>query len=152
MGTFVVTGAASGIGAAVRHRLESDGGRVIGMDLRGAEIDADLSTAAGRAEGVAKARALAGGALAGVVACAGLGPHVTDAAAVASVNFFGATAVLGGLCDALVAGGAAVAVASNAATLSVDSDNAVAAACLDDDEAAARRHATELGGQPTYGA
>src|SRR6185369_18077595 len=41
MGTFVVTGSGSGIGAAVRRRLERDGGTVVGVDLRDAEITAD---------------------------------------------------------------------------------------------------------------
>jgi nucleoside-diphosphate-sugar epimerase len=48
MGTIVVTGAAGGIGRATRARLEADGHRVIGVDVRDAEIIADLGTAAGR--------------------------------------------------------------------------------------------------------
>ena len=52
---IAVTGSASGIGAAIRARLERDGARVLGVDIRDAEVVADLSTAAGCA-----ARASAG--------------------------------------------------------------------------------------------
>lgn len=149
MGTFVVTGSGSGIGAAVRRRLERHGSRVVGIDLRDAEIVADLSTASGRSAAVAAVLEREP-VLAGVVACAGLGPHVPDAAAIVSVNFFGAVAVLDGLRAAVVAGrGAAVAVSSNSARLP-NSDSAIAFACLDGDETAARAHAQVLGGQLAY--
>ena len=49
MSHAVVTGSASGIGAAVRTRLEAAGHTVVGVDLRDAEIQADLSKADGRA-------------------------------------------------------------------------------------------------------
>ena len=48
MGTIVVTGSGSGIGAATAARLRADGHTVIGVDLRGAEIEADLGTPEGR--------------------------------------------------------------------------------------------------------
>jgi NAD(P)-dependent dehydrogenase (short-subunit alcohol dehydrogenase family) len=44
----VVTGSASGIGAATRKRFERSGDTVIGIDIRDAEIVADLSTHDGR--------------------------------------------------------------------------------------------------------
>src|SRR5262245_48744845 len=103
MGTVVITGAASGIGAAVRRRVERDGHRVVGVDLRGAEIEADLSDVGGRDAAVARVRALAPQGLDGLVACAGLGPHVADHASIVSVNYFGAVAVLAGLRDLLAA-------------------------------------------------
>ena len=150
MGVVVVTGSGSGIGAAVRRRLESSGARVVGVDVRGAEVIADLGTIDGRATAVAGALAMAPS-LDGVVACAGLGPHVSDRPAIVSVNYFGAVAVLEGLRQALVAGrGAAVAVSSNSATLP-NSDNPIAAACLADDEREARRLASDADGQSPYG-
>ena len=151
MGTHAVTGSGSGIGAAVRGRLERAGARVIGVDLRGAEIEADLGTSAGRAAAIAAVLDRAGRRLDGVVACAGLGPHVTDAAAIVSVNFFGAVAVLDGLREALAATrGAAVAISSNSAIIP-NSDNAIVGACLAGDETDARRLAVEPSGQPAYG-
>jgi len=61
MRTIAVSGAASGIGAAVRARLEASGERVIGIDLRDAEVVADLGTPGGRAAAVAAALEHAGG-------------------------------------------------------------------------------------------
>ena len=43
MRNIVITGSASGIGAATKAQLEANGDRVIGIDLRDAEIIADLS-------------------------------------------------------------------------------------------------------------
>ncbi|MET1000951.1 MAG: NAD-dependent epimerase, partial [Acidimicrobiia bacterium] len=48
MGTIALTGSAGGIGAATRVRLEHDGHRVIGVDVRDAEVIADLASPAGR--------------------------------------------------------------------------------------------------------
>ena len=47
MRTIAITGAASGMGAATKARLESDGHRVIGVDQRDADVVADLSSAEG---------------------------------------------------------------------------------------------------------
>ena len=48
VGTYAISGSASGIGAATRARLEADGHRVIGVDIGDAEVVADLGTPAGR--------------------------------------------------------------------------------------------------------
>ena len=44
--TIAVSGTASGLGLAVRQRLEAAGDRVVGVDLRDAEVIADLERAA----------------------------------------------------------------------------------------------------------
>ena len=46
--TYVVTGSASGIGRATTDLLTERGHRVIGVDVRDADVVADLSTAEGR--------------------------------------------------------------------------------------------------------
>ena len=61
MGTHVVTGAAGGIGSALRERLEGDGHTVIGVDVRDAEVIADLATVDGRAAMVAAVTEACGG-------------------------------------------------------------------------------------------
>ncbi|MEW6267661.1 MAG: SDR family oxidoreductase [Thermodesulfobacteriota bacterium] len=149
----MLSGSASGIGAAVRGRLERDGCRVLGVDLRDAEVIADLSAPEGRERAVAGVQALAER-VDGVVACAGIGPQAEPRARIASVNYFGATALLAGLRPLLARGDApaAVAVSSNSATISPGADGPLAAACLADDEAGALRLAAELDGATVYAA
>jgi NAD(P)-dependent dehydrogenase (short-subunit alcohol dehydrogenase family) len=152
MRTVVVTGTASGIGAAIRAALEAEGARVVGVDLRDAEVLADLATPAGRAQAVAAARRAVEGRLAGVVACAGVGPQVESHSTIVSLDYFGAQAVLAGLRDCLAAvpESAAVAVSSNSAALP-GMDGPLVAACLAGDEGQARTLALELDGQRVYG-
>jgi NAD(P)-dependent dehydrogenase (short-subunit alcohol dehydrogenase family) len=140
VGIAAVTGSASGIGAAVRRRLERDGDRVIGVDLRGAEVEADLATPAGRARAIAAVLECSGGTLDRMVACAGVGPHVADHPLIASVNYFGAVDVLDGLLPALRGrpGAAAVAVCSNSAQLGPFQEHPYVLALLEHDEPRAR--------------
>jgi NAD(P)-dependent dehydrogenase (short-subunit alcohol dehydrogenase family) len=111
--TIVVTGAASGLGAAVADRLKRDDHRVIGIDRHQADIVADLGTPEGRAQAVREATDRASGVLDGVVSCAGLGPY-DEPTAITRVNYFGALAILDGLRDCLARGNqpAAVAISS----------------------------------------
>lgn len=152
MRVVAVTGSASGIGAAVCERLAREGCRVIGVDLRASDVTADLSDPAGRARAVEGVRALAGSTLDGLVACAGLGPQVASRETLVSVNYFGATALLDGLRPLLAQGKqpSAVAISSNSATIVPEGDGALVAACLDGDEASARRIAAALDGSSVY--
>lgn len=98
--TYLVTGAASGIGKVTAAVLESKGHRVIGADLADADIQADLSTPDGRRELVRRATELSEGVLHGVLAVAGL---VVPRPVTVSVNHFGAVATLEGLRPLLAA-------------------------------------------------
>jgi NAD(P)-dependent dehydrogenase (short-subunit alcohol dehydrogenase family) len=150
MGLVAVSGSASGIGAALRAKLEAAGHRVVGIDVLGADVVADLSRPDGRRAAVDAVRACAAGGLDGLVTCAGIGPHVDDWPLIASLNYFGSHALLAGLRDLLAtAHGAAVAVASNAATIS-PVDDALVDACLAGDEPAARARAAATSGQHAY--
>lgn len=150
--TYAITGSASGLGAATRDLLAGAGARVIGVDLRGADIDADLSTAEGRADAIAAVLEASDGILDGVVPCAGLGPQVPDLAAMLSVNYFGSVALLDGCDDALAAGDApaAVLISSHAVMLDPTVDAALVDACTAGDEDAARARAAELPGNSVY--
>lgn len=151
MGTVAVTGCATGIGAALRARLENAGGRVIGIDIRNAEIIADLSTPDGRSAALARVKETSGNRLDGLVTCAGVGPQTEPWSTIVSLNYFGAQFLLEGLRDALAAGErpAAVAVSSNSCVLpGVDTE--LVAACLAGDEPAARRIGMTMDGHRNY--
>lgn len=141
-----MSGAASGIGAATKDRLERDGHRVIGVDLAKADVEADLSTPAGRADAVARVRELAPDGIDGVVPCAGIAGYTgTDPALLISVNYFGAIALVEGLRDLLASagGGSVVLLASNSVTCQPGWPEGPVDACLAGDEAAARAAAAE---------
>jgi NAD(P)-dependent dehydrogenase (short-subunit alcohol dehydrogenase family) len=125
--TYLITGSASGIGAATAKVIEGRGGRVIGCDLRNADIEIDLSTAEGRQALVDQAAKL--GPLDAVLAVAG-GGHT----GMIETNYFGAVATLEGLRPLLLQSDAprAAAVASTA-SLSL-ANNEVVELCLAGDE------------------
>jgi len=69
----LVTGSASGIGAGTMKVLQAAGHELIGADLRGAEINGDLSNAAGRSRAIEAVLERCKGQLEGLALCAGLG-------------------------------------------------------------------------------
>jgi len=147
--TCAITGSASGIGLAIRRKLESEGARVIGVDLREAEVQTDLASHEGRAAAVAGVLAACRGRLDRLVLSAGVGAHVRPPSLVAAVNYFGALAPLDGLFEALRAGEspAALVVASNSGQLAPLDQHPYVAALLAGDEAEAGRIA-DAGGSP----
>ena len=153
MRTVVVTGSASGMGAATKARLEADGGRVIGIDLRDADIVADLGTADGREVAISSVNELVGDAIDGLVTWAGL-PGLTErpGSLLVSVNYFGTIALLDGLRPLLANGErpAAVAISSNSTTCQPGVPMEVAARCLAGDEAGARDAADAVGSLAAY--
>ncbi|MFH9818711.1 SDR family oxidoreductase [Streptomyces sp. NPDC017230] len=134
----IVTGSGSGIGAALTALLRTRGDRVIGVDLRGGEVDADLSTPDGRAAAAAAATEAAEGVVDAVVTCAGTSVPGT---AMVTVNYFGTTEFVTALRPALAAAPRprVVVIGSISGTQPTDPD--VVAACLADDEDKALAHA-----------
>jgi NAD(P)-dependent dehydrogenase (short-subunit alcohol dehydrogenase family) len=150
--TIAITGAASGIGLATARRLEAQGTRILGIDVRGATIVADLSTRGGRAAATSRVREMTSERLDGLVACAGVGPTGGPPALIVSVNYFGAVELLDGLRSALATGRgpAAVAVLSNSATAVPAVREDLVACLLDGDEARACALADGLDGTTAY--
>lgn len=139
--TYVVTGSASGIGATTTQLLRERGEHVIGIDLKGAEIEADLSAPEGRSAAAAKAIELAGGTIDAVIACAGISAPIPKTI---SVNYFGVTELLEQLRPALAKSSAPrAAVVSSMASLQHNSREMVEAA-LAGDEAGAVKIAEEF--------
>lgn len=127
----VVTGSASGIGAATAQLLAAAGDRVIGVDQRDADVVADLSTSEGRQAATAGVLALTGEAIDAVVACAGtssLSPLDIK------VNFFGVADLLDGLRPALARATAPRAAVASSISSTQPFDAGVVTACGDRDE------------------
>ncbi len=147
----LITGSASGIGAATRQALQAAGHDVIGVDLHSgdneADIEADLSTAAGRRAAIDAALARCGGTLDGLVLCAGLGAQVSPASKIVSVNYFGVVDLLDALLPALRNGAqpAAVVISSVASSQLAWDRNPLAAMLEAGDEAGAGAIANAAG-------
>jgi len=132
--TTVITGAGSGIGAALTNMLTERGERVIGVDLADAAVVADLSTPDGRAAAVARVTGLSDGVVDAVVTSAGTS---VPGEAMVTVNFFGSTAFLEGVRPLLARSSAPRVALVGSISCTQQADEAVVAACLRDDEQAA---------------
>ena len=143
--SIVVTGSASGIGAAVSAHFQKAGEKVIGIDIKGSDIVADLSTMEGREAAIAGVKECCH-ALDGLAACAGLGSTTRPVSLIGSVNYFGVVDLLDGLLELLQRGKnpAAVVISSMAAVISSPKDPYVLA-LLDHNEAEAARIIDERG-------
>lgn len=142
--TYVVTGSASGIGAATRAMLEAEGHAVIGVDLHDAEVVGDLATEAGRAAVASIDHANA------VIACAGVSGANAPPELVVRLNYFGAVATVEALRPRLelATDPRAVVVASSAALFPVNDE--LVEACLDGAEDLAAELAAGLDGAAAY--
>ncbi len=137
MRTYVVTGAASGIGKATKELLEGRGERVIGVDLQGTDISADIATREGRS---ALAEAVAAHAPDGIDAIVAVAGVAVPTSLTVRVNYFGTLATLEELRPQLAGSDAprAVVVSSMASLMPVD-DELVALLSAGDEEAAVAR-------------
>lgn len=141
MSTYVVSGAASGMGAATTALLRSLGHRVVTVDQRDADVVADLGKPAGRAEALEQITAEVGDTLDGVALFAGLvGLTGRPASLLASVNYFGSVELFEGLRPLLARAGTSFALAacSNSMTCQPGISEDLVEALLSGDEERAR--------------
>lgn len=143
--TTLITGAASGIGAALKSWLEAHGGQVIGVDRVRADELCDLGRPDERAA-LCDRLLSAGRRIDAIVACAGVSPPV-PARTVVAVNYFGVTDLLERLLPLLhrAEQPRAVVVSSLASVHPVDAE--LVARCLAGDEAGACELGETLGEQ-----
>ncbi|WP_407440600.1 SDR family oxidoreductase [Rhodococcus sp. (in: high G+C Gram-positive bacteria)] len=157
MGVYVVTGSASGMGKASAERLRAAGHTVIGVDIRDADVVADLSTPQGRSDAIRGTLDLAGATLDGAVLAAGLGPTPGREPLIAQVNVRGVIDLLVGWRPALAAAGNSkvVVFGSNSTTTTPGVPNSAVKAFLagDMDKGVARATRIAKSGPPfTYAA
>lgn len=129
--TYVVTGAGSGIGQATAALLRERGQTVVGVDIKGAEVTADLSNREGRQRAVVDTLKVAGDKVDAVIACAGVS---APKAFTVAVNYFGVTEFVEGLIPTLARSPAPrVAVVSSIASLQPNSAELVEALLAGDE-------------------
>lgn len=151
MGTFAVTGAASGIGQAVAEQLKADGNDVITVDIHNAEINGDLSDREQLGSVIEAIQDRAQGGLDGLVPCAGLGPEFGDKAKIPLVNYFSVVDMVNALRPALKKkAGAIVLISSNSSQI-MEYNADYIAALLDDNRSEAVKIAGAVDGQTLYG-
>jgi len=151
MGIYAVTGSASGIGAAIVSKLQALGHRVIGVDLRNADINVDLATAQGRQAAIAGIQAASPDGLHGFVPCAGVGPQTSPLELIARINFFGTTVLVEALKEHLARQrGNIVLISSNSATMG-EYNPGYLQALAEGDETGACQLINKLDGQTAYG-
>ena len=131
MGTYAVTGGASGIGASVCKALQKHGHDTISIDIRNADINADLSTEAGCQDAIKQLHAKASSGLDGFVPCAGVGTNIPGDTLVA-INYVGVVRTTEGAMDLLQKkNGTVVVISSNSITMKYD-NSALCEALLDE--------------------
>ena len=151
MGQYVVTGAASGIGRAIKSALEDEGHSVIGVDLRNADLCADLSKEVELQGVIRDIRARCPEGLDGFVPCAGAGVENPIKTLIPLVNYFAVVEMVEGLMPSLESKrGAVVLMCSNSATMQ-GHDEAYVQSLLDNDRDKALGLAESLMGFQLYG-
>lgn len=149
MATYVITGGASGIGAAIAAQLASEGHKTLSVDIKDADIVADLSTDDGRQGAIEAIRRATADGIKGLVTCAGLGSHVPDKALITRVNYFGSVELIEGLREHLASNNADVLlVSSNSAPMQTNPD--FVQQLLSGDAQAACDTASDMQAQPVY--
>lgn len=149
MGTYAITGATTGIGAAVREKLQAQGDTVISIDIRDADIVADLATDAG-CEAASKAlQEKASSGLDGLVPCAGVGPS-SPGNVVAALNYTGVVKAVEGAMPLLEKKqGSVVLISSNSIPMKADNEK-LCALLLDGKYTEAHEHAKNSDGHANY--
>ena len=140
MRNIVISGSASGIGLATKERLTADGARVIGVDVKDADIIADLSTPNGRKHAIDQSLEMSGGAIDSLVLCAGLSGLFSPADTTLSLNYFGSVDLFDALRPAMEgqSNACAIGLVSNSAQFGIDYNDPMVLALLESDETKCR--------------
>ncbi len=137
MGRYAITGGASGIGAALLSSLVDAGHSVINIDIRDADLIADLTTEEGRQGAITGVLELAPDGLDGFVPLAGIAGGAATGRVITALNYFGTVRLIEGLRGALAKNsGAIVILSSNSAPMEVGGEALVSSLLADKESAA----------------
>lgn len=136
--SIVVTGAASGIGRSLAELLVERGDTVIGVDLEGTEVCADLSTPRGRRQAADAVSRRCDGVLDAAVCCAG---SSVPRPGTVGVNYFGTVGFVEALRSELATARQPRVAVVGSITDTQDFDENITKSCLAGDEEAAVKHA-----------
>jgi NAD(P)-dependent dehydrogenase (short-subunit alcohol dehydrogenase family) len=148
MGNYAMTGGATGIGASIKQQLSDDGHSVLVVDIKQADIEADLSSVEGRAAAIAALQEQCVNGLDGFIACAGVASHAPTALTT-SLNYYGSVELVNGVRNLLAKNqGKVILVSSNSAPMSSNTD--YVDALLDKTESDALKIAEGIDGHQAY--
>ncbi len=148
MANYAMTGGATGIGAAIKDQLRTDGHSVVVVDIKDADIQADLSNSEGRASAIASLQAQCASGLDGFIACAGVASQAPPALTT-SLNYYGSVELVNGVRELLSKNrGKVILVSSNSAPMSSNGD--YVDALLEKDETQALKVAEDIDGHQAY--
>ncbi|MCB1845582.1 MAG: SDR family NAD(P)-dependent oxidoreductase, partial [Halioglobus sp.] len=153
MGLYAVTGAASGIGRSVADALRAEGHEVITVDIRDADVVANLADADACAAAVEDIQQRAPDGLDGFVPCAGVGPDAPAPRLLPLVNYFAVVAMVDGLRPALEQKrGAVVLISSNSSRMTAYNEDYMQALLNGDRDSAVKMvEEGPVDGQGAYG-
>lgn len=135
MGTYALTGSASGIGAALKDSMASQGHELITIDIKDADIIADLTTPEGRQAVISAVQEKAPEGLDGFIPLAGLGGGSAPDLLITKLNYFGTVELVDGLRPLLAKkSGSVVLLCSNSAPMIPENEDFLAALLAGDEE------------------
>ena len=116
MATYIISGGATGIGAATRQLLQAAGHQVISVDIKDGDVYGDLGDPDSR-EAAIRELASRCPAIDGLITCAGVASHFPDPGKILAINYFGTRRLIEGLRPNIRQGGRVVAISSNSAPM-----------------------------------
>ncbi len=146
MRNIVISGSASGIGHACREKFLTMGDHVVGIDVRDADIIADLSTREGRQQAITEVLERTGGAVDGLILSAGVSGMQHQGDFTVSLNYFGSVELFDGLRPAMEGrpNPCAIGLVSNSSQFDIDYDDPMVLALLDGEERKCREMILQL--------
>ena len=147
MGHYLITGSATGMGAAIKAQLLAENHQVSAIDIQDADFLIDLSDATVRQTRLTELAAR-DTQYDGIITCAGVASHFPDTAKIPSINFFGSVEVIETLLPRLSAGAKILTISSNSAPQSRNAE--LVAAMLAGNETNSLQLASSGSGHEAY--